>query len=285
MNIAVSVNKKFIMPLKVMLFSLYENIKSKDIELNIFFLNSGLGRKDIADIKYFVRNKLNAKLYIINIDEPLFRASLHSKEISKETYNRILLPYILPNKVKKVFWLDADLIVNGDICDFYNTDINDFFLLATEEPRPDRIKELGLPLEQKHFNAGVIVLNVEKIRSEISKETMIEYIRSNGPRLEFMDQDVLNVFMGGNTLFWKDDTYNNVRHRNEVNNLDNARIIHFITYMKPWKYYYDGYGKEYFWSYAGKCGYRIRKVFHYLLNPLVRIVHKKCHDLKCRWYC
>lgn len=282
MNIAVSVNRDFIMPLKVMLFSLHENIKSKDCDLNIFFLNSGLGRKEMEGLIYFIKNKINAKLYVINIEEPLFSASLHSKEISKETYNRILLPYVLPAKVKKVFWLDADLVVNGNICDFYNTDIKDYFLLATEEPRPDRVKELGLSLEQKYFNAGVIVLNVEKIRSEVSKEAMIEYIRANSPKLTFMDQDVLNVFMGGNTLFWQDDTYNNVRHRNEVNNLDNARIIHFITYMKPWKYYYEGYGKHYFWLYADRCGFKIRKVLHYLINPLGKVVHKKCHNLKCR---
>lgn len=282
MNIAVSVNRNFIIPLKVMLFSLYENIKTKENNLNIFFLNSDLERKDIENIKQFINKKLNAKLYVINIDEPLFSTSLNNKEISKETYNRILLPYILPPKVKKVLWLDADLVVNGDICDFYNTDIKDYFLLAIEEPRPDRIRELGLPLEQKHFNAGVMVLNIEKICSEISKETMIEYIRVNGSKLKFMDQDVLNVFMGGNTLFWQDDTYNNVHHCNEVNNLDNARIIHYITYMKPWKYYYDGYGRDYFWSYAEKCGYKSRKVLHFLLNPLGRVVHKKCHDLKCR---
>lgn len=282
MNIAVSVNKKFIMPLKVMLFSLYENIKTKNTTLDIYFLNSGLEKKDIEDLRRFITKKFNARLFVISIDEPLFSTSLNNKVISKETYNRLLLPYFLPPDVKKIFWLDADLVVNGDIYDFYNTDITDYFLLATEESNPERIKELDLPSDQKYFNAGVIVLNVEKIRKEIPKETMLEYIRTNGPKLIYMDQDVLNYFMGYKTLFEKDDNYNNVRHRKEDNNLKNAHIIHFITYMKPWKYYYEGYGKDYFWSYAGKCGYKFKKTFHYLFDPLGLLFHKIAHNLKER---
>ena len=38
MNITVSVNRKFIMPLKVMLFSLYKNVENEKTKLNFFFL-------------------------------------------------------------------------------------------------------------------------------------------------------------------------------------------------------------------------------------------------------
>ncbi len=277
MNITVSVNKKFIMPLKVMLFSLYKNVEKDNVTLNIFFLNSELEKKELVDLKRFVKKYIKGRFFVKTIDEPIF-SEFATDMFSRECFNRLLLPYFLPKKVKKILWIDADMIVKENITEFYNTNINDYYILATQGPNSEnkieRKKELGIPLERNYFNAGLILFNIEKIRAEISEDTLRNYIYDNKTKFKYFDQDVLNVLMGDNALYFEEDIYNNQRHFAKDNNISGAQIIHYTSYMKPWKLYYDGYGDKYFWYYAGKCGYGLQKLTYCLLHPIVGTAYK-----------
>ena len=277
MNITVSVNRKFIMPLKVMLFSLYKNVENEKTKLNIFFLNSDLTKKDIADLKHFVRKYIDGKFFILDINEPIF-SEFETDMFSKECFNRLFLPYVLPAKVKKILWLDADMIVKENIMDFYNTDISNHYILATKGPdsenKVERKKVLGISPERNYFNAGLILFNIEKIRSEITEDQLREYINDNKTKFKYFDQDVLNVLLGDNAIYYEENIYNNQRHFSKDNNFKDAQIIHYTSFMKPWKYYYNGYGDRYFWYYAGKCGFMVQKVSYYLLHPLVSVAYK-----------
>lgn len=280
-NVAVSANRKFLTPLKVMLFSLYKNNSLKTTSINVFFLNSGLSSQELNDLRRFIRNQIHGHIMVINIDEPLF--SKYATDLfSKETFNRLLLPYVLPAKIKKVLWLDCDMIINGNILDFYNQSLNDYYLLATKDSSPNIVdikKSLGIPLEQDYFNAGGILLNIEKIRSEVPKTTILDYISKNGALLKYKDQDVLNVLLASKALVLQDDIYNNMQHLKSNNSLPNACIIHFISFMKPWKYYYQGYGDNYYWEYAGKCGFIKNKIIYRLLHPFASTSYKLYHHI------
>jgi lipopolysaccharide biosynthesis glycosyltransferase len=170
------------------------------------------------------------------------------------------------------------MIVKENITEFYNTNIDDYYILATKGPDSDnkieRKKELGIPLERHYFNAGLILFNIEKIRSEISEDTLRNYIYENKTKFKYFDQDVLNVLMGDNALYYEEDIYNNQRHFEKDNKISDAQIIHYTSFMKPWKLYYDGYAERYFWYYAGGCGFKGKKIMYTILHPCVKIVYK-----------
>lgn len=256
MNIAISINDDFIMPARVMLFSMFSRTKTK---INLYLLYNELSEQNRSLIKKeteFYGNK-----YIeIYIDKIMFQnASLCGNGmLSIETYYRIMLPYI--TDVDKVLWLDADIIVNNDIRFLYEQDITEKYIgavidIGEEKGKRKEIKR-ALNIEtQIYFNAGVLLINTKKIRDEIPKEEFFLAIQNYAPILKCADQDILNLMLGREMLLL-DYKFNNLYHfdKEKSATIPEATIIHYY-WKKPWNLDYCGYGERYFWENAIKCGY------------------------------
>ena len=113
---------------------------------------------------------------------------------------RLLIPQILDADIEKVIYLDSDVIVNLDIKELWRTELGDkicgvvpeilnrsdvqqTFLLVTD----------GLIQQEDYFNSGVLLINLELLRSE--KDAIINAIKFTSKNLryqKFMDQDALN---------------------------------------------------------------------------------------------
>ncbi|WP_396126164.1 glycosyltransferase family 8 protein [Anaerobacillus sp. CMMVII] len=159
--------------------------------------------------------------------------------ITKETYFRILLPELLSSKIKKVLYLDCDLIVKKDISELWNTDIKKYILAAVDESsmfgsgRRRRLKkELGISKRSRYFNAGVLLLNLKKWRKDGVSERIVNYLKRH-PKLTFMDQDALNAVLHNEwhqlDYKWNYTTY----HWDQFPHVKPA-IIHFCGWRKPW---------------------------------------------------
>jgi hypothetical protein len=112
-----------------------------------------------------------------------------------------------------------------------------------------RHQELGIPCGHPYFNAGVMVVNVERWRRSNVSERVMAFIRRNASELKYCDQDGLNA------ILWKDweavDSRWQVqprlmaRHRLPLPHLDERQrtqmttdpwILHFSGRLKPWIY-------------------------------------------------
>ena len=56
----------------------------------------------------------------------------------------------------------------------------------------------GLSGPEEYFNAGVLLLNLDKMRRDGSTDRLLHYARANAGRLVWRDQDALNVVIGAN---------------------------------------------------------------------------------------
>lgn len=279
MNVAVSVNNAFVMPLKVMLYSLSENT-AKD--LHIYLLYNDLSDRNRESIRNFVRKYCHATLHEVLVDGSLFRSYVDPKSMfSVECYYRLMLPYFPEISVDKILWLDADIVVCNNIDDFYDADSNDVYLTATcffgkgdSERRNLHKQRLNIPQEQKYFNAGVLVFHLSEIRSDFSQQQILDFCNQNKEILTFLDQDVLNFLMGHNTLFFDEYIYNDQEHL-AGEHIRDARVIHYITFMKPWKFYYQGddFARSCFWNYARKCGFKLNYAVFLIGYNICKVVY------------
>lgn len=282
MNIVVAVNDKFIKPLKVMLYSLGQNTNRN---LDIYLMYCDLSDRNRIVLSGFVQKRCHGKLHEVPVDAKAFREHDAEKSMfSVETFYRLYIPYILPKEVDRALWLDADMVVNGNIDTFYDSDFGenkDKLLVACWNER-DRKKlygykeRLGEDLKaDAYFNSGVLLFNIPAIREAMSFEEIMSFWLKNQKKLDFLDQDMINCLMGTRTELKDSTEFNNQAHADEdaVEQLKKAKIIHYITYRKPWLLYYEGKGDKIYWNYAKKCGFGFENLTYKLCHGPVMVVY------------
>lgn len=180
--------------------------------------------------------------------------------LANETYSRLLIPKIF-SKYQKVVYLDSDILVCRDISELYNFPISDDTMIAGV-PDIDLIgqcygadsamryylrSKVRVDCPERYLQAGVLVFNIDKIRSSYGDNALI-YLAQN-TKLRYFDQDILNYAFKNNIQLidfrW-----------NVVSDCDSIRISKIIAkappemfeqYMEsrkdPWIIHYSGYVK------------------------------------------
>jgi lipopolysaccharide biosynthesis glycosyltransferase len=121
----------------------------------------------------------------------------------KATWYRIFLPELLPD-VDRLLYLDADLVVLDSLTPLWDIDLDGSWLGAVTNVFQDnhmhRPTELGLAGPEVYFNAGVLLMNLREMRRDDRTAALLEYGVRNAQRIEWRDQDALNVVLGERRL-------------------------------------------------------------------------------------
>lgn len=209
-------------------------------------------------------------------DSPLLKME-GKRHISRATYLRLSLPELAPADVKRVLYLDADIVVVSDIRELWTQELGGCLIAGVCDvgiDSEDFARQFGLsPGRLAYFNAGILLLDLEGIRQADMFNTVVELLEVRHEELEQMDQDALNIVFWGK---WKKlDPLWNVQRRmvmpqehkpcfaekHEMTNGRRPKIIHFTEHNKPWSV--DGY-HPYIWKY-----------YHYLKRtPYLDAVNK-----------
>ena len=108
---------------------------------------------------------------ITNQVKPIF-SSLHTRDYySKSTYYRLFIPTLYP-ELDKALYLDSDIVVLGDISELYNVDLGENLLGAVHDQAVQNTPEfqeyvlnrIGVKNQEDYFNAGVLLMNLAKLR-------------------------------------------------------------------------------------------------------------------------
>lgn len=99
------------------------------------------------------------------------------------TLMRAALSKVFP-QYDRVLLLDPDTLVTAPIDDLWDIDLSDYYLAAVQETRNHNHKKVP------YYNAGVMLLNLDKLRSDGMDDRIIHEI--NTVRYEHLEQDVLN---------------------------------------------------------------------------------------------
>jgi lipopolysaccharide biosynthesis glycosyltransferase len=120
----------------------------------------------------------------------------------KATWYRVLVPQLFPN-LKRILFLDLDLIVIESLQALWETDLNGSYVAAVTNVLPrhyaDLLAAAGFD-RTNYFNAGVLLMDLERMRQDHCTEAMVEYGVSNADDLVLRDQDALNAVLGRRRL-------------------------------------------------------------------------------------
>lgn len=113
---------------------------------------------------------------------------------------RLLLGEILKD-LDRVIYLDSDTIINLDIGEFWKEEVGASGLAAVpdfviQENHISKMVQKGLYPEEKYFNAGVLLIDLQKFRKvENLLERGTAFLKEHD-MVDYNDQDILNYFFG-----------------------------------------------------------------------------------------
>ncbi len=186
---------------------------------------------------------------------------------SKTTYYRLFIAEMFTEYTKAVY-IDSDTIVQGDISEFFNTDIKDAYVGACHEQVMIQMDVFGNYVEKvigvsryNFFNAGILLINCEQFRLHFVLDKFIDYLHYYN-FVVTQDEDYLNLICKDH-VYWIDQRWNTEVFCDIAYPIEQANVLHYIMTSKPW-HYEDCKHADIFWRYAKEtCVYQeILDVLH-----------------------
>lgn len=246
-EIVTACDDKYVQHLGVMLCSLLENTSQKE-KIKIHVIDGGITDKNKNILSNFFNNKYLVKIKYLVIDTQLYSRFKISYHFTHTIYYRISIPLLLPSEIKKVLYLDSDLILKDDISKLWSIELKDNFLAAVELINANKKHLKGIiPDSFPYFNSGVLLMDLDKWRENNISSKVIQFIQDYQDKIIWWDQDSLNAVLYDKwlplPLKWNQQTnffdinIKNTSKKNEIEeSIKNPSIIHYTGLHKPWEY-------------------------------------------------
>jgi len=263
----------YAMPLAVTIRSTLDHI-GPSRRLQLYVLDGGLSDQSKSRL---LQSWNDPRLSVewVRPDIQLVRDLKISDHVNVVTYLRLLMPLVLPEHVTRAIYMDADLLVRRDLGRLWDEPQAGHPALAVQDvaapcydaaaslPSFERCRqylcahtpianyrELGLPVDGKYFNGGLLVADLAHWRRERYAEQMLACLREHREHVLWWDQYAMNVVLAGK---WRalDYRWNQGAHiyaypawrqspldRETFAQLRTAPwIVHFCSPSKPWHYF------------------------------------------------
>lgn len=249
-HIACNIDANFTQHCAVTLVSLFEN--NKDADICVHIVAPDLPNKDQDILKSLATSYGNEVCFYFPSSDLLANFSIKKfgKRISMATYYRCMFSAILPETVDKVLYLDCDIVILGDISEFWETDLTNYAVGCVEDIGYDdmeRYDTLKYDPKYSYFNAGVLLINLRYWRAHKVDEQCVQYFLAYPERIRYNDQDLLNALLHESKVFvplkWnmQDAFYRygidrKVAHWPDLKQERLHPVILHYTNKKPWNY-------------------------------------------------
>ncbi|MFS9135260.1 glycosyltransferase [Streptococcus mitis] len=218
--------------------------------VKIYVLNQDIPQEWFSELRMYVQ-EIGGDLIDCKLIGQQFQMNWSNKlpHINHMTFAR----YFIPDFVKedKVLYLDSDLVVTGDLTPLFEFDLGENYLAAARSC-------FGVGVG---FNAGVLLINNKKWKSENIRQQLIELTEREHENVNEGDQSILNMLFKDQVSFLE-DKYNfqigfdygaaAFKHQFIFDiPLDPLPVIlHYISQDKPWNQFSVGRLREIWWEYS-----------------------------------
>ena len=263
-NIGCSANNNFARHIGAMMFSLLENCSCPE-KIRFFLIDDKLSEDNKEKINK-ISEKFRAKIEYLKHNYKLTEGMKESRHISIESYYRFSL--IENQKIKKLLYLDGDIIVKGDVKELFEKKFEGNTLFAVKDPGGSEKQKriLGIPKNKFYFSCGVLLIDCEKWRKNNFTKKITDYIKNNPEKIEFADQDGSNAVLYNEweeldprwnviTRLFLHYKYFNILPINGYDKenirqiIKNPKIIHYAGFLKPWYFLDPIPKKQIYWQY------------------------------------
>lgn len=234
---AFCVNNSYVRQLAVTLVSILTHNPNSQFKFYVFSSDFSAESQKLIDK---LKNKFSnfSIEYIFVPKEKFSSLKLSIPYISTETYYRYVIADLLPD-LDKILYLDADLIVTGDLAPLWNTELADFYTAGAADGYAKQIghkSKIGLADSDLYVNAGVLLLNLKKLRRDAMADVLINKTIELFEHITFQDQDIINIVFKDRIKEF-DNIYNftSADVKAEKNKINSAVVIHYTGKNKPWQ--------------------------------------------------
>ena len=240
MNIAFAIDARYLPHLETLIKSIcYHNSK-----VNFYVLHNDIPQEWFEGIQ-FKLEKMGYNLFSIYISEDIFKNYKTLEHISSSSsYYRFMIPQLINQD--RVLYLDADIIVNGSLMDFYYSDlenlpvgvVRDYCTMQTF-PFP----YLDEAVSKNYFNSGVLLIDCIKWRNEKIVGILLKTAKEYANQVLYGDQCILNMVLRDRAKYYSFAENAQVKYIENIKqqcavksvNLEKQPIIiHYTAECKPW---------------------------------------------------
>ncbi len=308
MDVLYTCDNNYVWLMGISAISLFEN--NKEIkELNIYLLGEKISvenKKVLSDIA----KKYGRRIIVIDVPQLDIPDALVSSRWPISAFTRLYSGELLPKDLDKVLYLDCDTIINGSLSELETWDVSDDVFWGVKDCIGQEYKKnIGIDENGLYVNAGVLLINLSKLRNIPIKERLSMYMLKYEKIINYADQDVLNgafnskigvlppqydVMTIAVTYSYKDI----IRLRKPTNYYDekelkkaieNPILIHYTTNMlivRPWFSNTNHPLANVFRTYLEMSPWKdremTRKLFLTKESKIIRIIEKPPHGLAVR---
>lgn len=216
--------------------------RRKDLVFHLF--HRPLSDKHRADLMA-IEAEFEARLVWHDLSQSGLFADLaerlpYNKRLTNIVYARLVIDRLLDPAITRVLYLDCDVLVRAPIEELYEIDMQDRPIAAVRDTQGPMIVG-GRDLKNNrdifdsadpYFNAGVILIDVEKWRDAGIVQRLEDALTNGVMARIYYDQDFLNLVFQRNWLRLS-PLWNMIDARTVHEGLD-PHILHYTGNMKPW---------------------------------------------------
>lgn len=234
-----------------------------DSEYHIYVCYRELEEKEQMHIRTSLPDDID--WHFIQIPQGLFGAFPVTKRYPEEIYYRLAAPYLLPESLDRILYMDVDTVVINSLMDLYHMDFEGNWFMGCTNTQLVLQKfnqvRLGVDVEKDvpYINTGVLLMNLPLLRENLKFEDICEFSEKRKQMLVLPDQDILTGLYGEHVKLVDNLVYNlsdrtlrfhNADIQNEKINeawvKEHTCIIHYFGRNKPWKRNYKGILREFY---------------------------------------
>lgn len=191
-HVVLCADRGFAMPLAVALASL---AASTTAHLTAHVVHTGF---DAESRRRVLAGTLDLDVRWYEYDPSVLDGVHNTDGLTEAALFRLTLGELLPADLRRIVYLDADVLVQSDLAELYRADLGDTALGAVRDAFSpwaagaygSQWRPLGLDPTSSYFNSGVLVIDLDSWRAAGSGNRCIEILRDVDAR--WGDQDALN---------------------------------------------------------------------------------------------
>lgn len=268
LTLVAAADRSYAVHLDVMLTSARHHLPPP-LRLDVYVITAELQPSDIAWRARLTGDTLQC--VSPSISSPAELPVRPGDHVSLATYYRLFLADFIPEDIRRVVYLDSDLVVLQDLSRLANTNLEGRTCAAVRSFSAPFLRSAGpafsdMPCrtDAPYFNAGVLLIDTAMWRARQVKQRALTFLASHLHKVRFWDQDALNFVMIDDwtqlDLRW--NRTSDYHHHNrmqppqpfsveEWRSLAQPYVAHFVSGYKPWTHFrhpdkklYDRYLRE-----------------------------------------
>ena len=192
-NIVYSTSDTYSEIAAVSIVSLFDNCKDFS-EINVYVIDMGISNRNKRRLEELA-DRYSRKLFFLeklNIEE-LAGTHIDVGRWHISTFSRLFLLHVLPEGMKKVIYIDCDMIIRHSLKELWEMDMEGTWVMSADDCRGKMYrKNIGIPEDSIYTNNGLMVIDLEAWKNNNVEQMFIDFIRKYNGDITYMDQGVLN---------------------------------------------------------------------------------------------